>query len=105
MNELNINLILSIIAILSAAFAVFKAVKDPDAKNERSVVLLKEQLNTEKMVTAETVKTIQNCLHTVEIKQDDIIKNQNLLAVSVGKLETIIDERIPRKNNQGKRPK
>jgi hypothetical protein len=97
MNELNINLIVSIVALGSALFAIFKAVKDPDAKNEKAVALLKEQLNTERLVTAETVKTMQNCVHTVEGKIETLTSNLNSQAILIGKLETIINERIPKK--------
>jgi hypothetical protein len=97
MSEININLILSILALGGALFAIFKAVKDPDARNEKTVAVLKEQLNTERMVTAETVKTMQNCLHTVESKIDIITSNLGSQAILIGKLETIINERVPKK--------
>jgi len=97
MSEINITLILAAFSMVGSLFAIFKAVKDPDARNEKAVALLKEQLNTERMVTSETVKTMQNCLHTVEIKIDRQSENMREMAVLVGKLETTIEERIPRK--------
>ena len=38
-----------------------------------------------------------NHLHTIEVKQDEMTHTIQSMAVSIGKLETIIDERIPRK--------
>lgn len=39
----------------------------------------------------------QNHTHTIDVKCDKIIESVNLLAIQVGKLETKIDERTPRK--------
>ncbi len=45
----------------------------------------------------EAMTLAQNHTHTVDVKVDKLIESVNLLAIGVGKLETVIDERIPKK--------
>lgn len=97
MSEININLILSILALGSAIFAIYKYFRTPDEKADKSITILDRELAEQKRLAAEAVKTTQNCIKTLETKIDIQSSGLSDFGNRLTRLETIIDERIPRK--------
>lgn len=117
--EHNISLIIQIVTLLGIVFGVFlffrKPQEDLEKKQEVSerdtegkAKLLAQQVQWEKEANAkkfeefncrlnEAMALAQNHIHSVDVKVDDLIKMVNLLNIEVGKLSTIINERLPKK--------
>ena len=97
----NIQFIVSVTTLIGFIIVAYKTFSDPDIKTDKSIEILKEQIKQEKQLSFQVVKTMQNDLHTLsgEIKENR--REIKLLCEGLIKLETIIDERIPR-NNQNK---
>lgn len=94
----NIQFIISLTTLIGFIIVAYKTFSDPDIKADKSIDLLKEQIKQEKELSFQIVKTMQNDLHSLagQIKENrDEIK---LLCEGFVKLETIIDERIPRQS-------
>ncbi len=96
------------IAVLSVMFGIFFYFKNPQIDSDKKDALLAQQVQWEKEATEkrfvdmgirmDTALTLaQNHTHTVDIKCDKLIESVNALSIQFGKLETIIDERIPKK--------
>ena len=75
---------------------------------ENKTTLLAQQVEWEKQANekrftefnvrlTESINLAQNHIHTVDVKVDKLIEQINLQNVCIGKLTTIIDERIPKK--------
>lgn len=101
----NITFVLGLIAIM---FSVYSYFRTPQVDSEKKDALLAQQVQWEKESTAarfeEMTKMIgatttmaQNHIHTVDTKVDALIGTVNALSNSVTRLETVINERIPRK--------
>lgn len=88
--------ILFAIIIAEKIFTVFGYFKNPQIQNDKNDLLL----NTDMKSLKETVDHIKdNDLHTIQKTLEGHDNNIKLLAIQMAKLETIIDERIPKKNN------
>jgi len=98
-NQENMSVIMQIITLIGVGFAVYKTFRDPDVKADKSIALLKEQLAYEKTTASLATQTNQNCIHSLQNEVNDMKKDIGTLNVSIGKLETIIDERIPKNKN------
>lgn len=86
-----------IIAILGTAFGIYHFFRNPDISNDKAICILQGELENAKEISALMVKTMQNDIHSLGVKIDNLgmeIKNQALV---VKALETIIEERIPKK--------
>ena len=93
----NIQFIISIVTLLGFFFIAYRTFRDPDIQADKSIALLKDQLRYEREITDRSLEIQKNCLHTLEVK----VESQNKAVVGIGetvmKLQTIIEERIPRK--------
>jgi hypothetical protein len=97
MNLTDIQFIISIATLLGIVYAVYRTFRDPDIKADKSISLLKEQLAYEKTTASLAIQTNQNCIHSLQGEVNDMKNDIGTLNVSIGKLETIINERIPKK--------
>jgi len=93
----NIQFVISIATLLGIVFAIYKYFRTPDEKAATEILILKRDLEEQKKMSFEMVKTNQNCIHGLEEKikgqQDELGKLSN----KVVELATIINERIPKK--------
>lgn len=79
---------------MGVVLAIYRSYRDPQAKSETTDSILALEIKTLK----ESLTNLKdNHIHTLEKRMDDTSKNLTDLTVSVGKLSTIIEERIPRK--------
>ncbi len=95
------QLIISVFILLGMIFGVYKYFRSPDEKAAREIALLKEQLSVQKNISAEAIKTNQNCIHSLEGKIETltnfIINPKDGLVVRMATLETILTERLPKR--------
>lgn len=103
-NLLTTTNITFILALLGVLFGIYHYFKNPQIKSDKTEALLEQSIKTisekfdDKFKTLETqiLRLETNHIHTLETKIDANKHMVNLLAIQVGKLETKIDERIPR---------
>lgn len=88
--------ILNAILIFGAIFAVYKYFRGPQEKTEKNDAVMAEQF---KQLRLEFTNLRDNHIHTLDVKIDGAITSINHQSVELAKLTTIIDERIPKKNN------
>lgn len=82
------------LAMLTAIFVVYNYFRNPQIISERSEFGFGIQLrNLEKELT----NLKDNHLHTIDQKLDANVAEMTSIKVEIGKLATIIDERIPKK--------
>lgn len=88
----NITFSLGILAII---FSVYNSFKNPQIKTDQTTISLREDLNS----LSEQVNEIQNKhLTSVEANIKELSKTIFDLSLTVTRLSTIIDERIPKAN-------
>lgn len=96
-----LTMVLSVVAIIGIPLGVYKFyTKDQEADGEKitdnktSNLLLAQKVDNlaEKLLLLE-----RNEIHTLTEGQRTISASMNAMAVEIGKLTTIIDERVPRK--------
>jgi len=105
MENITLQEIVLIIGVLSVIFSVFLYFKNPQIKAEKFDALIKQNIEflqkefSEKFIgfDKQLCNLKDNHLHTMSEDIKSLTKTVNELAVLVGKLETKIDERIPRK--------
>jgi len=93
----NLQFAISVITLLSFVFVAYRTFRDPDIKADKSISLLKEQIQYERKITDKALEIQQNCLHSLEEEIADQKEEIRKLNETVIKLGTIIDERIPKK--------
>lgn len=103
---------------ISFMFSIWGKVKNPQDALDKKVAVDREEVEGKAKILEQRVQwekessdkrflemgtrldnsltLAQNHTHTVDVKVDKLIDSMNLLAIQVGKLETKIDERIPR---------
>lgn len=94
-----------VLALLGVLFGVYHYFRNPQIKSDKIDALLQQSLQNlsakfdEKFKSLDTqiMRLETNHIHTLDVKLDKNAEAVNLLAIQVGKLETKIDERIPRK--------
>ncbi len=102
----NITFVLGIMGII---FTIYRHFKDPDVEADKKAGLLAQQVQWSEQGTDRRFKDMQesfsvlvtnnqNHLHTVDTKVDALNQTVAAMRVDIGKLSTIIDERIPRGN-------
>lgn len=100
--------ILFVIGLGGIIFTLFKAFYDPQKKSETNDLLmdqktkfLKEEYDKKFALIQADISTLtvqnKNHLHTLDVKLDTISSSVGDLRNSVVKLETIVEERIPKK--------
>jgi len=92
-----LQLVISIATLLGFIFIIYKTFRDPDVKADKAIALLKADLVSQKSLTAEEIKTNQNCIHELNEKMIGLTSEVGKVNVSIAELATIINERIPRK--------
>lgn len=93
----NLQFIVSMATLLGFVFVAYRTFRDPDIKADKAIDIMKEQIKAEKEIALQSLKTIQNDLHTLGNQVDENRKEVKDLALVVTKLQTIIEERIPKK--------
>jgi|GEM_PF-2612157 hypothetical protein len=89
------NVIFTII-VAEKVFTIFNYFKNPQIQNDKNDLLLSASVTSLK----ETVQHIKdNDLHTIQKTLEMHENTMKLLAIEAAKLQTIIDERIPKKTN------
>lgn len=104
--------------IIGTIFGIYKMLHDPQVTLDKQQDLDKQEAENKASLIEERAKwdrdqfekrfadmgvrldnafaLAQNHTHTVDVKCDKLIESVNALAIQVGKLETIINERIPK---------
>jgi hypothetical protein len=93
----NLQFIISIATLLGFVFIAYRTFRDPDISADKSIFLLKDQIQYERKITDQTLEIHQNCLRSLEkevCQQKEVIGKLNDTVI---KLSTIIEERIPKK--------
>ena len=100
--------VMFVIGLIGIIFTVFKAFYDPQKKFETNDLLIEQKSNfladaydkkfADVQTNIDNLNTInQNHLHTLDIKIDNLSVQVSSICKDIIKLETIINERIPRK--------
>lgn len=95
-----------VIGILAVIFSVYNYFRKPQEEVDQKAALLAQQVKWERETNekkfgdlgnkiADAFTLAQNHTHSVDLKCDKLIDATNILSIQVGKLETIINERIP----------
>ena len=109
MNPSNITFIIGLMGVI---FGVYIYFRDPQIKSDKADALFAQKMNWMTEGTERRFKDIQdnfnglllqsnNHIHTVDVKVDKIVENMVIMSNEITKLATIIEERIPRKQNNG----
>lgn len=96
------------LGLIGVIFTIYHYFKNPQIKGEKFDALIKQSLeyiskmNEERFKTMqsnfdELVKQNQNHLHTLDTKVDMLCKCSEDMSRAIVKLDTIIEERIPKK--------
>lgn len=83
-----------VIYLLTLLFVVYNTFKNPQIKAANEISLLEQSLE---MLRADFVNLRDNHVHTLDVKQDQMMTRISSLENEVVKLCTIIEERIPKK--------
>lgn len=109
---MNYETILTILSIGALTFGAFMFFRNPQEKLDKDTGILAQQVQWEKEATAQRFSEMskrmedalvlaQNHTHTVDVKVDSLIGSVNSmnlqLSTAIAKLETTINERIPKK--------
>lgn len=89
----NISYILGVLGVIGIIFAVYNSFRNPQIEADKSTLKLREDLDSLR-ATVDEIKTKH--LTTVEQNIKDLSKTIHDLAITVTRLSTIIDERIPK---------
>lgn len=85
-----------VVGMLGIIFGVYHYFRNPQIKSDENYLLLSSRYeNLEKIV----VNIRDNHIHTIDEKLEEQGKDINTLALGVRELTTIINERIPKRNN------
>ena len=93
----NIQFIVSLTTLIGFIIICYKTFRDPDIRTDKSIEVLKEQVKQEKEISKQAIKTMQNDLHTLGKQVEENCGEVKQLNISIAKLGTIIEERIPKK--------
>jgi len=97
MNQETLSIIIQVATLGGVIFAIFKFFRDPDVKADKAIDILKEQNKLEKQISIQAIKTIQNDIHTLTNEVGEHRRRIDDLCIGIAKLQTIIEERIPKK--------
>ena len=101
----DIAFVLSILGLTGIIFGIYKYFRDPQIKSDKFEALLKQNLEflTKEFagrfssIDKEITNLKENHIHTLYTKVDTLTTSMNNINIELGKLSTIIDERIPKK--------
>lgn len=93
-----IDALLSVVTLGGVAFAVYRSYRDPQTNSERTDAVMNNEISHLK---ADVTTILSNHLPHIDAMIKDIHNDQAAYALEIStkltRLETIIDERIPRK--------
>ena len=92
-----IQFVISLCTLLGFVFVAYRTFRDPDIKADKSISLLKDQIQYERKITDKALETQQYGLHSLEKEVCNQKTEISKLNDTVIKLSTIIEERIPKK--------
>ncbi len=103
-----LSFILGLLSLIGIIFGVYNYFKNPQEVADQNAKLLAQQVkltdetNQKKFedITkriSEAMTLSQNHIHTIDTKLDKHIEATNLLSIQIAKLETTINERIPKR--------
>ena len=84
------NEISLIAAVIGVFLSCFLYLTNPPRQNDTAIQLLQQQVNSQGITISELTKTQQNDLHTIELKIDEIKKQQLEIVKSITRLETMM---------------
>jgi hypothetical protein len=93
--QFNLDIFVMVLGIGGTIFGVYSYFRNPQIDSEKVDVVFSERLN---VLSKELANLRDNHIHTLDLKIDSLTVNQTSMLVQLGKLSTVIDERIPRKN-------
>ncbi len=91
------NEITFIIAIVAALSSVIYWVQNPQQKNDVAIQLQDQRITSQQKTIDELTKTQQNDIQEVKKGLTELEDQVEILNKDIVKLQTIIDERIPKK--------
>lgn len=97
--EFNQATILFLIVIVGQIVGLVIAIRKPNEDQNVAIALLKEQLKGYVENTASLIKAYQNDLHSVQGRVETLDARLNEYNKALSVLATIIEERLPKKNN------
>lgn len=94
-----------VLGLLGIMFTVYNYFRDPQIRSDQIDALMKQNLEfiskefsaRFKFLDEQFANLRDNHVHTLETKIDSTNKDMGLMAVEIGKLSTIIEERIPKR--------
>lgn len=103
--------IMFVLGIGGVVFAIYRYFKDPQTQDEKAAALLAQQVKFITEASEARFKTMQenfqqlllqsnNHIHTVDTKVEALTTTVNDMGKEIVKLGTIIEERIPHRNNK-----
>ncbi len=91
------NEISLILAICGVALSAFVYLTGPQNSANTAIEILKQQQDAQNDQIDGLITGYKNDLHAVQMKEDSLAAQIAALTIQVAKLETVIDERIPKK--------
>lgn len=85
-----------IIALGGVAFGVYHFFRNPDVNADKRLCLLESLFKLERERSDVLLEMDKNHLHSIEVTQQMMTGEIVNMGIKISKLETIIDERIPR---------
>lgn len=111
--------IMFVIGILGTAFGVYNYVHTPQEKLDKRQAVIEKEVDGKAELLAKQVQWVkedndrrfkeiadasatamnlaQNHVHSIDVKVDNLTVMVNSMNIEIGKLSTIIDERVPKK--------
>jgi peptidoglycan hydrolase CwlO-like protein len=81
------------LGILGIIFAVYNSIKNPQIDSDKDIVRLRDDMNS---LSEEVSEIKEKHLASVELNIKELASTIHDLSITVTRLSTIIDERIPR---------
>ena len=83
-----------ILSILGMAFLIYRNWRGPQEKTEKDDLEMRLQI---RQLQADLINLRDNHVHTLDTKLDETNKSVSALAIEQARLNTIIEERIPKR--------
>ena len=86
-----------LIALGGVAFGVYHFFRNPGIENKEELIRLNAVFDAYKDIASKAETTAQNHLNSIDVKLDNILSENKNMCIQVAKLDTTINERLPRK--------
>jgi hypothetical protein len=90
----SLEFILTVVAVVGVMFSIYLHFRNPQIKTDQIAIKLREDVDT---LTKAITEVKEKHLHAVEQDMKRLTDTINQLSLTVTKLSTVIDERIPKK--------